>query len=111
MPAYRRKESVGRNREIDYYLQSNGINVIPVVSYAYPRDFEWCLDGLPPNSSVAISTNGSMQNFVSYKMFIEVLLKFRSGLIHRISSLLAVQFLSWTHFSTISSIIRIFHNA
>lgn len=71
MPAYRRKESVGKNREIDYFLQQNGIDVIPVVSYAYPRDFEWCLDGLPPNSSIAISTNGSMQNFVSHEMFIE----------------------------------------
>ena len=71
MPAYHRKESVGRNREIDYYLQSNGVNIIPVVSYAYPRDFEWCLDGLPSNSSVAISTNGSMRNFVSHEMFVE----------------------------------------
>ena len=70
MPAYRRKDSVGKNRELDFYLQRNGIDVIPVVSYAYPRDFEWCLDGLPPNSSVAISTNGSMQNFVSHEMFI-----------------------------------------
>lgn len=71
MPAYRRKDSVGKNRELDFYLQQNGIDVIPVVSYAYPRDFEWCLDGLPSNSSVAISTNGSMQNFVSHEMFIE----------------------------------------
>ena len=71
MPAYRRKESVGKNREIDYYLQGNGIDVIPVISYVYPRDFEWCLDGLPINSSVAISTNGSMRNFVSREMFID----------------------------------------
>ncbi len=71
MPAYRRKDSVGKNRELDFYLQQNGIDVIPVVSYAYPRDFEWCLDGLPPNSSIAMSTNGSMQNFVSHEMFIE----------------------------------------
>ena len=71
MPACHRKENVGRNREIDYYLQSNGVNVIPVASYAYPRDFDWCLDGLPSNSSVAISTNGSMRNFVSREMFID----------------------------------------
>lgn len=71
MPLWHRKESVGKNREIDYYLQRNGINVIPVVSFAYMSDFEWCLDGIPQRSSVAISTNGSVRNFISRNMFID----------------------------------------
>lgn len=71
MPLYHRKENVGRNREIDYYLQSHGVTVIPVISYAYMSDLEWCLRGIPNNSSVAISTNGSMRNFVSREMFID----------------------------------------
>ena len=71
MPAYHRKVNVGKNREIDNYLQNNGVNVIPVVSYAYMEDFSWCLDGLPMRSSIAISTNGSMANFISHEIFVE----------------------------------------
>lgn len=71
MPLWHRKESVGKNREIDYYLQKCGIDVIPVVSFAYMSDFDWCLDGMPHHSSVAISTNGSVKNFVSRSMFID----------------------------------------
>lgn len=70
MSSHIRKHNVGRNREIDHYLQSHGVNIIPVASYAYYDDFSWCLDGLPHNSSIAISTNGSMKNFVSHEMFI-----------------------------------------
>lgn len=71
MSPFMRKANVGRNRIIDYYLQSKGIDVIPVISFAYMSDFAWCLDGLPQNSSVAISTNGSMRNLVSYYTFID----------------------------------------
>ncbi len=71
MPLWMRKESVGKNRAIDYYLQSHGVNVILVASFAYPHDCDWSLDGLPRESSVAISTNGSMRNLVSRIAFIE----------------------------------------
>ena len=71
MYKWQRKNNVGKNRSIDYYLQKHGVDVIPVVSWAYPEDFEWCLDGLPKHSSVAISTNGCMQNFLSRQVLIE----------------------------------------
>ena len=71
MPLWVRKYNVGRNRTIAYYLQKNGINIIPVASWAYLEDFEWCLDGLPKESSIAISTNGCMTSFVSKTTFLE----------------------------------------
>ena len=71
MYKWQRKYNIGRNRSIDYYLQQHGIDVIPTVSWAYLEDFEWCLDGLPEGSSVAISTNGCAKNFLSHNVFIE----------------------------------------
>ena len=71
MPLWMRKYNVGRNRTIAYYLQENDINIIPVASWAYMEDFEWCLDGLPEESSIAISTNGCMSNFISKIVFLE----------------------------------------
>lgn len=71
MYKWQRKNSIGKNRSIDYYLQQHGIDVIPTVSWAYPEDFEWCLDGLPKHASVAVSTNGCMNNYLSREVFIE----------------------------------------
>jgi hypothetical protein len=70
-PLWERKYNIGRNRAIAYYLQNKGISIIPVASWAYIEDFEWCLDGLPKHSSIAISTNGSVRNFISHSIFIE----------------------------------------
>lgn len=70
-PLWERKYNVGRNRAIAYYLQKNGINIIPVASWAYMEDFEWCLDGLPKHASIAISTNGCMKNFISHSVLID----------------------------------------
>ena len=72
MPAWQRKGSVGKNRTIDYILQTfYGVDVIPVVSFAYLYDLDWSLAGIPFDSSIAISTNGSVNNFVSRNTFIE----------------------------------------
>ena len=44
-----------RNRVMAYYLQQQGFNIIPVASWCIESDFEWCFDGLPENSSIAIT--------------------------------------------------------
>lgn len=51
-----------RNRVMAYYLQQNGFNIIPVASWCLESDFEWCFDGLPEKSSIAITTNGCMSS-------------------------------------------------
>ena len=74
-PLWERKYNVGRNRTIAYYLQKNGIKIIPVASWAYMEDFAWCLDGLPKHASIAISTNGCMKNFISHMILVDGVIK------------------------------------
>lgn len=59
-----------RNRVIAFYLQQHGFNIIPVASWCTENDFEWCFDGLPEKSSVAISTNGCLSSPYSHKMLL-----------------------------------------
>ena len=59
-----------RNRVMAYYLQQQGFNIIPVASWCIENDFEWCFDGLPNNSSIAITTNGCSSSPYSSHMFL-----------------------------------------
>ena len=58
-----------RNRVLAYYLQQNGFNIIPVASWCLEEDFEWCFDGLPTDSSIAITTNGCKSSTYAKKIF------------------------------------------
>ena len=59
-----------RNRVMAYYLQENGFDVIPVASWSSEEDFEWCFDGLPDDSSIAVSSNGCMSSPYSKRLFL-----------------------------------------
>ena len=59
-----------RNRVMAYYLQKNEFNVIPVASWCNMKDFDWCFDGLPEESSIAVSSNGCLRNPYGLKIFI-----------------------------------------
>lgn len=58
-----------RNRIIDYCLESTGNDVIPAVGWMDEDSFEWCFDGLPERSSLAISTNGCKNEPLSRHIF------------------------------------------
>ena len=60
-----------RNRVMAYYLQKNGFHVIPTASWCSREDFEWCFDGLPNNSSIAISSNGCLSNPYGKRILLE----------------------------------------
>ena len=45
------------NRMIDYALQQAGIPMIPTAGFAGESSWDWCFDGLPTNSTVAVTTN------------------------------------------------------
>jgi hypothetical protein len=60
-----------RNRVMAYYLQSNGFDIVPVATWCEKEDFEWCFDGLPELSSIAISTNGCMSSPYSKRIFLQ----------------------------------------
>ena len=51
-----------RKHFIGAYWQANGLTVIPTINWADEKSFEWCFDGEPTNSVVAISTVGSMNS-------------------------------------------------
>lgn len=44
---------------ITAYYQERGITMIPLIRYGDEEDWDWCFDGYPMNSIVAVSTVGS----------------------------------------------------
>ena len=51
-----------RKHFIGAYWQANGLMVVPTINWSDEKSFEWCFDGEPTNSVVAISTVGSMNS-------------------------------------------------
>lgn len=51
------------------YWQEHGIKVIPTITWGNDEDLEWCLDGVPKQSMIAISTmgEGRWANFKALK--------------------------------------------
>lgn len=49
-----------RKHWIGAYLQMHGVHVIPTISWSTPDSFDWCFDGEPKHSVVAISSVGCM---------------------------------------------------
>lgn len=69
--------NIYRNRWISSYWQSQGINVVPSASWGSVDSFEYCFDGLPENSVIAIghSTIGKEKPFKRlYRMGVETLI-------------------------------------
>lgn len=50
-----------RKHWVARYLSDSGITVIPTISWSTPDSYEWCFEGEPRNSVVAISTVGCMK--------------------------------------------------
>lgn len=57
------------NRACGVYLQQNGIPVIPTVRWSDENSFEYCFNGLPKNSILAISTHGCIKSNKQKQMF------------------------------------------
>ena len=51
------------------YWQEHGMKVIPTVTWGNDEDLEWCIDGIPKHSTIAISTmgEGRWANFSALK--------------------------------------------
>lgn len=52
------------------YLQERGVNIIPTISWSDKESLEWCFDGEPVNSVVAISSVGTQKNKVAKEKFL-----------------------------------------
>lgn len=59
-----------KNRVIAYHWQQHCKNVIPTASWSTPQSFDWCWDGLPSKSVLAITTNGIVTDKEGYRLFI-----------------------------------------
>lgn len=60
-----------RKHWIGAYLQENGIKVIPTITWSYPPSYDFCFDGEPKNSVVAVSSVGCMRSVELKKMFMD----------------------------------------
>jgi len=58
MPKALKIYNVYRNRWCARYWQDNGVRVIPTVTWSDNDTLEYCLDGIPQHSTIAISTMG-----------------------------------------------------
>lgn len=52
------------------YWQMHGINVIPTICWSDEHSFDWCFDGEPTHSTVAVSSVGCMHNKIYKHKFI-----------------------------------------
>lgn len=59
-----------RNKVLMAYFQSQGIEVIPNVTWSDEESYSWCFDGLPQNSVVAVSTNGILRDKRATELFV-----------------------------------------
>lgn len=57
------------NRAVGYFLQKNGIPVIPNIRWSDESSFEYCFLGVPKNSIVSVSTHGCITSRDERKMF------------------------------------------
>lgn len=58
MPQAMKLWNVYRSRYLGAWWQSQGVNVIPTLQWADHKSLEYCFDGLPTHSIVAVSTLG-----------------------------------------------------
>lgn len=59
-----------RKHWVGVYLQEAGIKVIPTISWSTPDSFEWCFDGEPTQSTVAVSSVGATNSRVKQELFL-----------------------------------------
>lgn len=58
-----------KNRWVGAYLQSEGIKVIPTVSWSTKESYDFCFDGIEKNGTVAISTYGIAKDKEAKELF------------------------------------------
>ena len=61
MPLVVQRHQTYLNRAFGFWLQKNGVSIIPNVRYGDERTYSFCFDGVPQNSVISIGTYGSMK--------------------------------------------------
>ena len=60
-----------RKHWLGAYWQRNSINVIPTICWSDRESFEWCFDGEPVHSVVAVSSVGTQNSKEKKRLFLE----------------------------------------
>lgn len=58
-----------RGRALAFWLQSNGIEIIPNVRFNDERTYDFCFDGLEKNKTVAVGTHGCIKSRIDREYF------------------------------------------
>lgn len=69
MPMPMKIWNVYRSRQIGAFWQEYGIRVIPTISWAEPETYEFCFQGIPKGSIVAVSTIGVKEKEAAFKIW------------------------------------------
>ena len=64
-----------RNRAIAYWLQNNGVNIIPNLRWGDERTYSFAFEGIEQGGTVAVSTNGCIQKKLDRHYFAKGLAK------------------------------------
>jgi len=67
--------NIYRSRAIGFWLQKNGINVIPNLRYSDHRSYKATCFGIPKNGTIAIGSHGCIKGKEDRQYFIEGLRK------------------------------------
>ena len=59
-----------RKHWLGAYWQSKGITVIPTICWSDERSFDWCFDGEPEKSAVAVSSVGTQMERRAKSLFL-----------------------------------------
>lgn len=66
MPRWRQMESVAKNRWCGAFWQSEGLKVVPTVSWSDALSYEFCFDGIEKNSIVAVGMIGCRKSKLDF---------------------------------------------
>ena len=69
MPEKKQIRNCYRNRVMAYAMQKINPNVIPTAGFGNERTWDWCFDGLPNNSTIAVTTNGVLTDPEARRLF------------------------------------------
>ncbi|MDF7641712.1 DUF4417 domain-containing protein [Bifidobacterium sp. ESL0784] len=70
MPAPMLRWNCYRNRLLGAWWQAQGLQVIPTLQWSRPSSYEYCFDGLPHHSTVAVSTVGVLNDRKATRLWV-----------------------------------------
>lgn len=69
MPIPMKIWNIYRSRAIGQYYQQQGIKVIPTISWAEEKTFDFCFEGIEPGGVISVSTIGVKQDKNAFEIW------------------------------------------